>query len=78
MTKNEEKLIAALKEAISCVQWCRRKHREDGGEEGIPSEVIWLTVIAEVEGKPEMSTEEFLRKCLSATKGELLSPAATQ
>lgn len=78
MTKNEEKLIAALKEAINCVQWCRRKHHDDDSNEGIPSEVIWLGVIAEVEGRPEMTSEEFLLKCVSAVNGELLSPAATQ
>lgn len=78
MTKNEEKLIAALKDAINCVQWCRRKHRENGDEQGIPSEVVWLGIISEVEGRPELSPEEFLLKCVSAVKGELLSPAATQ
>lgn len=78
MTKNEEKLIAALKEAINCVQWCRRRHRENDGQEGIPSEVVWLGVIAQVEGRPEMSAEEFLTKCVSAVEGKLLSPGAEQ
>lgn len=78
MTKNEEKLIAALKEAINCVQWSRRRHPEKDGQEGIPSEVVWLGVIAEVEGRPELTTEEFLIKCVSAAKGELLSPGAEQ
>lgn len=78
MTKNEEKLIAALKEAINCVQWCRRRHRENDGQEEIPSEVVWLGVIAEVEGRPELTTEEFLLKCVSAANGELLSPTVEQ
>lgn len=64
-------LVKALKDAINCVQWCRRQHKDEQSGEGIPSEAIWLGVLDQAEGRPDATTEEFLKRCIAAVGGEL-------
>lgn len=70
----EQELIAALKDAIRCVQWCRKCHADEQSGEGVPTEAIWLELIARAEGR-ETSTEDFLLNSLAAIKGELVVAA---
>lgn len=66
----EQELIEALKDAVRCVQWCRKRHTDAQSGEGVPTEAVWLELIARAEGR-ETSTEDFLQNSLAAIKGEL-------
>lgn len=66
--KIEKELIAALKEAVRCVQWMRRRYKHK--DEGVPVEALWLGLIDRAEGRPELSTKDFLKRCIALTKSE--------
>jgi hypothetical protein len=63
LTQSESELINALEEAILCIQWLRQFRTDAQGDEGIPSEAIWLDVIAKAKGREERSLEDFLLLC---------------
>lgn len=50
-TKLEIELTAALKEAVACVSYCRRKHKDIQSGDGIPVELFWKTLIAKSEAR---------------------------
>lgn len=57
MTDKEKRLLAAapamlnaLKQAVECVEYCRRAHKDAQSGEGFPVEVLWKEIIAKAEG----------------------------
>jgi hypothetical protein len=44
-------LLAALKQAVECVTYCRRAHKDFQSGDGIPVEAFWKELIAKAEGR---------------------------
>lgn len=44
-----KELLEALKDAVKCVEYCRRAHKDAQSGSGFPIEAHWKTLIACVE-----------------------------